>query len=125
MIETTFTPWASLGGGVLIGVASMLLMFLAGRVTDATGARRSDRRLRCNLGLGRHLGPWRPRTGAPGAAARFGAGWGIACFCPGGALPALGTGRWKVFAFAAALIASIFLARFLQSIAAGTNRATA
>lgn len=55
----------------------------------------------------------------------FGIGWGIAGFCPGGALPALGTGRWEVFAFTAALIAGIFLAGFLQSIAAGPKRAAA
>jgi len=37
MIETAFTPWASLTGGVLIGVASVLLMLLMGRVMGATG----------------------------------------------------------------------------------------
>ncbi|MGB5172343.1 MAG: YeeE/YedE thiosulfate transporter family protein [Eudoraea sp.] len=37
MFETAFTPWASLGGGVLIGVASTLLMLFAGRVMGATG----------------------------------------------------------------------------------------
>lgn len=37
MIETAFTPWASLGGGVLIGIASTLLMVLLGRVMGATG----------------------------------------------------------------------------------------
>ncbi len=37
MIETAFTPWASLTGGVLIGVASVLLMLLIGRVMGATG----------------------------------------------------------------------------------------
>lgn len=46
--------------------------------------------------------------------ALFGIGWGIAGFCPGGALPALGTGRWEVFAFVAALITGILGARFLQ-----------
>ncbi len=51
-----------------------------------------------------------------GGSAVFGIGWGIAGFCPGGALPALGTGRWEVFLFAAALIAGIFLARFFQSV---------
>jgi hypothetical protein len=51
-----------------------------------------------------------------GGSAVFGIGWGIAGFCPGGALPALGTGRWEVFAFTAALIAGIILARFIQSI---------
>lgn len=37
MMETVFTPWASLGGGVLIGVASTLLMLFVGRVMGATG----------------------------------------------------------------------------------------
>ena len=36
-METSFTPWASLGGGVLIGVAAVLLMALHGRVLGATG----------------------------------------------------------------------------------------
>lgn len=49
----------------------------------------------------------------------FGIGWGISGFCPGGALPALGTGRWEVFAFTAALIAGILLAKFIQSTAGG------
>lgn len=43
-----------------------------------------------------------------GGAAVFGIGWGIAGFCPGGALPALGTGRSEVFIFVAALLAGIF-----------------
>lgn len=30
-MQTAFTPWASLGGGVLIGLASTLLMLVAGR----------------------------------------------------------------------------------------------
>lgn len=37
MIETAFTPWASLAGGVLIGVSSTLLMLMLGRVMGATG----------------------------------------------------------------------------------------
>lgn len=37
MIETAFTPWASTFGGVLIGVASTLLMLVLGRVMGATG----------------------------------------------------------------------------------------
>ncbi|SHM77164.1 hypothetical protein SAMN05443432_11610 [Roseovarius litoreus] len=37
MFETAFTPWASLAGGVLIGVASTLLMLFVGRVMGATG----------------------------------------------------------------------------------------
>ena len=34
---TEFTPWASLGGGVLIGLSAVLLMALHGRVLGATG----------------------------------------------------------------------------------------
>jgi uncharacterized membrane protein YedE/YeeE len=51
-----------------------------------------------------------------GGSAVFGVGWGIAGFCPGGALPALGTGRLDVAAFVAALIAGIFAAKYLQSL---------
>jgi uncharacterized membrane protein YedE/YeeE len=45
-----------------------------------------------------------------GGAALFGVGWGIAGFCPGGALPALGTGRIEVVLFVVSLIAGIFAA---------------
>jgi uncharacterized protein len=51
-----------------------------------------------------------------GGAAVFGIGWGIAGFCPGGALPALGTGRIEVIVFVAALIAGIFAAKGLMAI---------
>jgi uncharacterized membrane protein YedE/YeeE len=45
----------------------------------------------------------------------FGVGWGIAGFCPGGALPALGTGRLEVFTFVGALLVGIFAAKALQA----------
>lgn len=44
----------------------------------------------------------------------FGIGWGLAGFCPGGALPALGTGRVEVVSFVAALVAGILAARLLR-----------
>ena len=47
--------------------------------------------------------------------ATFGVGWGIAGFCPGGALPAIGTGDPVVFLFIAALIGGLLVARALQS----------
>ncbi|MDF3416120.1 YeeE/YedE family protein [Sulfitobacter sp. M57] len=50
-----------------------------------------------------------------GGSAVFGIGWGIAGFCPGGALPALGTGRWEAFAFVGALIAGIVIARWIMN----------
>lgn len=49
-----------------------------------------------------------------GGSAVFGIGWGIAGFCPGGALPALGTFEPDVFIFVASLIAGIFLAKTLM-----------
>jgi uncharacterized membrane protein YedE/YeeE len=60
-----------------------------------------------------------------GGSAVFGIGWGIAGFCPGGALPALGTGRWEVFAFTAAVVAGIFLARYIQAAMQRSDRAAA
>ena len=53
-----------------------------------------------------------------GGAAVFGIGWGISGFCPGGALPALGTGRIEVFVFVAAMLAGIFAARALMKLTA-------
>ena len=44
----------------------------------------------------------------------FGVGWGIAGFCPGGALPAVGTGRSEVLLFMVALLAGIQAAKLLQ-----------
>lgn len=58
-----------------------------------------------------------------GGSAVFGIGWGIAGFCPGGALPALGTGRWEVIIFTIAVVAGIALAKLFQSY--GASRATA
>ena len=54
-----------------------------------------------------------------GGSALFGVGWGIAGFCPGGALPAIGTGRLEVLAFVAAMLVGIFVARAI--IAARQN----
>lgn len=44
----------------------------------------------------------------------FGIGWGISGFCPGGALPALGTGRTDVLIFFAALVVGIFSAKAMM-----------
>ena len=55
----------------------------------------------------------------------FGVGWGIAGFCPGGALPALGTGNVDVLIFTAALVAGIFLAKGLMTATARLQTAAA
>jgi len=49
-----------------------------------------------------------------GGAGVFGVGWGLSGFCPGGALPALGTGQGDVIMFVTAMIAGILAARALQ-----------
>ncbi|MEO9824622.1 MAG: DUF6691 family protein [Paracoccaceae bacterium] len=46
-------------------------------------------------------------------AAVFGVSWGIADFCPGGALPALGTFDSRVVNFVGVLIAGMLATRFL------------
>ena len=43
--------------------------------------------------------------------ALFGVGWGISGFCPGGAIPALGLGRWEVPIFVVSMAAGIIVAR--------------
>lgn len=60
-----------------------------------------------------------------GGSAAFGVGWGISGFCPGGALPALGTGRSEVIIFVVALLAGIFAAKFLQAALAKRAEAAA
>lgn len=64
-METTFTPWASLGGGALIGLAAVLLMGMHGRILGATGILGgllrfndpADWRLRAALVVGMAAGP--------------------------------------------------------------------
>ncbi|WP_166415987.1 DUF6691 family protein [Cochlodiniinecator piscidefendens] len=50
-----------------------------------------------------------------GGSAVFGIGWGIAGFCPGAALPALGTGNLDVAIFVGSLLVGIAIARRLQA----------
>ncbi len=65
-METEFTPFASLAGGVLIGLAAVLLMLLRGRIMGATGvlagamlpASRYDWTWRAALLAGMFAGPW-------------------------------------------------------------------
>lgn len=60
-----------------------------------------------------------------GGSVVFGIGWGIAGFCPGGALPALGTGRYEVIVFFAALVAGILIARAMMRIDFGGSAGAA
>lgn len=49
-----------------------------------------------------------------GGSAVFGIGWGISGFCPGAAIPALGTARGEVIVFVLAMLAGILAARALR-----------
>jgi len=60
-----------------------------------------------------------------GGSAVFGIGWGIAGFCPGGALPALGTGKTDVIIFFAALVSGILIARALMRLDLGGSSGAA
>jgi uncharacterized membrane protein YedE/YeeE len=53
-----------------------------------------------------------------GGSALFGIGWGIAGFCPGAAIPALGTGRWEPALFLVAVIVGLFLRRLIPTSSA-------
>ena len=57
-----------------------------------------------------------------GGAALFGVGWGVTGFCPGGALPALGTGRAEVAIFVASMAAGIVVTRLLRERRSAAGR---
>lgn len=54
----------------------------------------------------------------------FGVGWGLAGFCPGPALVALGYGSRAAFIFVAAMVPGMWLARFLSRLPQLTPIAT-
>ncbi|MEO1249659.1 MAG: YeeE/YedE family protein [Pseudomonadota bacterium] len=59
-----------------------------------------------------------------GGSAVFGIGWGIAGFCPGGALPALGTGKLEVMTFVLAVIAGLMVTRLFLHLIQPPTEAT-
>lgn len=90
-----------MGGGLVTALIGYRLVF--GRMkTPVFGDAFSPRA----VGIDRRL---------VGGAAVFGIGWGIAGFCPGGAIPALGLLRGETLVFVAAMIAGIVLARAIRT----------
>lgn len=60
-----------------------------------------------------------------GGSVLFGAGWGLAGFCPGPALVALGMGLSKALAFVVAMLAGMLVFEFVERRrAAGTSTST-
>ena len=62
--------------------------------------------------------PTRTRIDLPlvGGSVIFGVGWGIAGFCPGGAIPALGFGGVTVIAFVGAMMIGIVMALSVDAL---------
>lgn len=60
-----------------------------------------------------------------GGSAIFGVGWGIAGFCPGGAIPALGLGEVSAWIFVGSMLAGIVAARTVRMALAARSTQTA
>jgi uncharacterized protein len=93
---THFTPWASLAGGVLIGVAAAMLVLLNGRVAGVSGIvggllrpRRAEIAWRLAFVLGLFAAPFVMLLLAPADAPRIDAGFGTLIVA--GLLVGLGT----------------------------------
>ena len=79
-----FTPWAALGGGVLLGVASALFILVNGRILGISGIvggllrpRAGDVGWRLAFVLGMLAAPWLYQAFAGPIQARVDAGWGM------------------------------------------------
>jgi uncharacterized membrane protein YedE/YeeE len=59
-----------------------------------------------------------------GGATVFGVGWGVVGFCPGGAIPMVGTLDGRVFLFIAAMAVGILIARFASGLLSDRQRAS-
>lgn len=91
-----FTPWASLAGGILIGIAASMLVLLNGRVAGISGIlggllvpSRSDIAWRVAFVGGLLAAPWAYLLFAPAVAPRVDAGFGTLIVA--GLLVGLGT----------------------------------
>ena len=91
-----FTPWASLAGGVLIGIAAAMLVLLNGRVAGISGIlggvlvpRRADIAWRVAFVAGLLAAPWVYLLFAPAVVPRIDAGLGT--LIAAGLLVGLGT----------------------------------
>jgi len=91
-----FTPWTSLAGGVLIGIAAAMLVLLNGRVAGISGIlggmlapKRTDIAWRVAFVAGLLAAPWAYLLFAPAVAPRIDAGFGT--LIAAGLLVGLGT----------------------------------
>ncbi len=100
-----------MGGAILVGVFAFAL---------------AKKRTRSILGGAMHLPSSRDidRRLVLGSLA-FGAGWGLAGFCPGPAIVSLGAGQPKAVVFVIAMIAGMALFEFAQGKTQGRTRKAA
>ncbi len=94
---------------------SLLLVMAAALTVTAIGYRFVLKRPRPMLEEKFHV-PTNRKLDLPliGGSAVFGIGWGIAGFCPGGAIPALGLGEPSAWIFVVAMLTGIAAARSLR-----------
>ena len=91
-----FTPWTALAGGVLLGLASALLVLFSGRILGISGilggllhSRAGDVAWRFAFLLGMFAAPWLYRALAGSTEVRIDASWGMVVLA--GLLVGLGT----------------------------------
>lgn len=99
--------------------ASLLLVMIAALAVTFVGYRLVLKRPAPVFGAMFHLPAARELDASLlGGSALFGIGWGIAGFCPGGAVPALGLGQPSVVLFVGAMTVGMLLANGWRRAAA-------
>jgi uncharacterized membrane protein YedE/YeeE len=94
---------------------TLALVMIGALIGAAPGFSIAARRTRSFLGEPMRIPARRPLDARLlGGAAIFGLGWGLAGFCPGPAVAALGTGLIPVFVFVAAMLAGMLAWRALS-----------
>ena len=146
-----FTLWSSLLGGALIGAAAALFIVFNGRIAGISGVlggllrpaslAPGDAGWRVTFVLGLLVAPlvylllaaW-PAVQVDasygalvlaglmvGVGTRYGAGWGVAGFCPGPALVALGMGVPQAYVFVLAMLVGMGLFEAIERWQATTR----
>ena len=96
-----FTPWMSLSGGILLGIAAAVFILVHGRILGISGI------LGGFLTLNTGDAGWRTAFiwGMLAAPLTL----GLAGFCPGPAIVSVAMGEWKTLVFVIAMIAGMLL----------------
>jgi uncharacterized membrane protein YedE/YeeE len=117
---TDFTPMPALLGGLLIGLAAVLLL-LNGRIAGTwdpslllvLGGATGLALVACRLVLRRPAPLFDARLHLPEVTALFGVGWGLAGYCPGPAFASIGLGNAEALWIVPAMLAGAALQQVL------------